>query len=437
MPDCNGQPFLFPSFDRRKIEASFQGGEVSSDGGVMLLRQADRRLGLTQALDTTLPAPRDAERISHPQLDLLRPRIYGIALGYEDLNDHDTRRHDLAWQTAVERDEPLASSPTLCRLEARASRRRAVALHAVRVEPFIRSFKSAPTELGLDFDATDDRVHGLQEGRFFHGYDGDGCFLPLYVFCGEPWLVSYLRPSNLDAARHAWAILKLLVARLRQAWPAVKIVFSGDSGFCRGKMLRWCERHGVDDIVGLAKNPRFLALAEPLLSQAAAAHQPSGDKQRLFGWLDSSAATWDRPRRVIAQAEHSAAGSNPRFVLTSLPGDAQALYDEIDCARGEMENRIQEQPLGLFADRPSCHGGWANPLRLLLSSASYVLLEAIRRLGLAGSELCHAQAGTIRLRLLKIGTVIERNTRRIRLLLSSAYPHADLLRAVVVRLSSG
>jgi Transposase DDE domain group 1 len=436
MPDCNAQTFLFPSFDRRRIEANFQGGDVSSDGGVMLLRQADRCLGLTKALDATLPDPRDADRISHWQLDLLRQRIYGIALGYEDLNDHDTLRHDLAWQTAVERDEPLASSPTLCRLEARASRRSAVAMHAVLVEQFIHSFKSAPSELVLDFDATDDRVHGLQEGRFFHGYYGDWCFLPLYVFCGEQLLVSYLRPSNIDAARHAWAILKLLVVRLRQAWPGVKIVFRGDSGFCRWKMLRWCERHGVDYIVGLAKNPRLLALAEPLLSQAAAAHQQSGQKQRLFDWLDYAAATWDRPRRVIVKAEHSALGSNPRFVLTSLAGEAQSLYDDVYCARGEMENRIKEQQLGLFADRTSCHGWWANQLRLLLSSAAYVLLETIRRLGLAGSELCQAQVGTIRLRLLKIGTVIVRNTRRIRLLLSSAYPYADLLRQVLGRLNT-
>ena len=436
MTDCKAQPLLFPSFDRRQIEARFQGGDVSSDGGVMLLREADRRLGLTRSLDTALPDSRDADRISHPQLDLLRQRIYGIALGYEDLNDHDTLRHDLAWQTAVERDEPLASSPTLCRLEARASRRSAVAMHAVLVEQFIHGFKSAPSELVLDFDATDDRVHGLQEGRFFHGYYGDWCFLPLYVFCGEQLLVSYLRPSNIDAARHAGAILKLLVARLRQAWPGVKIVFRGDSGFCRWKMLRWCERHGVDYIVGLAKNPRLLALAEPLLSQAAAAHQQSGDKQRLLGWLDYAAATWDRPRRVIAKAEHGVLGSNPRFVLTSLTGEAQALYDDVYCARGEMENRIKEQQLGLFADRTSCHGWWANQLRLLLSSAAYVLLEAIRRLGLAGTELCRAQVSTIRLRLLKIGTVIVRNTRRIRLLLSSAYPYADLLRQVLARLNS-
>lgn len=353
MPECNDDLFVFPSFDRRKIEASFQGGDVSSDGGVMLLREADRRLGLTRALDAALPDPRDPELITHEQVDLLRQRIYGLALGYEDLNDHDTLRHDLAWQSAVERDQALGSSPTLCRLEARASRRSAVAMHAVLLEKFIASFAAAPAELVLDFDATDDRVHGLQEGRFFHGYYGDWCFLPLYVFCGEQLLVSYLRPSNIDAARHAPAILKLLVARRRQAWPQVKIIFRGDSGFCRAKMLRWCERHGVDYVVGLAKNTRLLALADGLLKQAAAGHEQSQDKQRLFGWLDYAATTWDRSRRVIAKAEHSDKGSNPRFgspvrqpplfpsassVVTSLEGDAQAIYDDIYCARGEMEN---------------------------------------------------------------------------------------------------
>jgi len=436
MSECNDELFVFPSFDRRKIEASFQGGEVSSDGGVMLLREADRRLGLTRALDAALPDPRDPDLITHAQVDLLRQRIYGLALGYEDLNDHDTLRHDLAWQSAVERDTALGSSPTLCRLEARASRRSAVAMHAVLLEKFIASFAAPPAELVLDFDATDDRVHGGQEGRFFHGYYGDWCFLPLYVFCGEQLLVSYLRPSNIDAARHAPAILKLLVTRLRREWPQVQIIFRGDSGFCRWKMLRWCERHGVDYVVGLAKNTRLLALAADLLQQAAAGHAQCQDKQRLFGWLDYAAGTWDRTRRVIAKAEHSDQGSNPRFVVTSLPGEAQSIYDEIYCARGEMENRIKEQQLGLFADRTSCHGWWANQLRLLLSSAAYVLLETIRRVGLHGTELCRAQAATIRLKLLKIGTVIVRNTRRIRLLFSSAYPYAELLRTVRARLSS-
>ena len=436
MTDCTQELFQFPSFDRRRIEASFTGGDVSSDGGVLLSRQADRRLGLVAALDRVLADPRHPLYIVHDQVDLLRQRIYGLALGYEDLNDHATLRRDLAWQTALERDEELASSPTLCRLENRVNRQAAFAFHQVLVEKFIASFAEAPTELILDFDATDDRVHGQQEGRAFHGYYGDWCFLPLYVFCGEQLLVSYLRPSNIDAARHSWAILKLLVQRLRQAWPEVKIVLRGDSGFCRWKMLRWCERHGVKYIVGLARNARLQGLLQPLLEQAEAEHQQSKQKARLFTDLEYAAGSWDHPRRVLAKAEHTAQGSNPRFVVTNLQGQAQVLYDEVYCARGEMENRIKEQQLGLFADRTSCRRWWANQFRLLLSSCAYVLVEAIRRLGLAGTELARAQVATIRLKLLKVGTVILRNTRRIRLLFSSAYPHPSVFRHVGQRLSS-
>jgi hypothetical protein len=436
MPNCTPELFEFSSFDRRNIEASFEGGNVSSDGGVMLLRQADRRLGLTEAFDAVLLDPRDPESIRHQQIDLLRQRIYGIAAGYEDLNDHDTLRHDLLWQSAVERDEALASSPTLCRLEARANRATAIAMHRVLIEQFIASFAQAPTELILDFDATDDRIHGLQEGRFYHGYYGDWCFLPLYVFCGDQLLVSYLRRSNIGAAKHALAILKLLVVRLRQAWPAVKIVIRGDSGFCRWRMLSWCENHSVSYVIGLAKNARLLRLAQELMNQAATEQQESEQKQRLFGWIEYAAQTWDRTRRVIAKAEHNEQGSNPRFVVSNLEGDAQAIYDQIYCARGEMENRIKEQQLGLFADRTSCHGWWANQFRLLLSSAAYVLVETIRRVGLHGTELCKAQVTTIRLKLLKIGTVIMRNTRRIRLMFSSAYPYRELLHTVFARLNS-
>jgi len=402
----------------------------------MLLRQADHRLGLTEAFNAVLPDPRDPDAIVHQQLDLLRQRIYGIAAGYEDLNDHDTLRHDLLWQSVVERDQALASSPTLCRLEGRANRATAVAMHRVLIERFIASFAQAPAELVLDFDATDDRIHGLQEGRFYHGYYGDWCFLPLYVFCGDQLLVSYLRRSNIGAAKHARAILKLLVMRLRQAWPQVKIVVRGDSGFCRWRMLQWCERHGVKYVIGVAQNPRLLRGARKLMNQAAANHEQSGHKQRLFGWIEYAAKTWDRTRRVIAKAEHSEQGSNPRFVVTNLDGDAQAIYDQIYCARGEMENRIKEQQLGLFADRTSCHGWWANQFRLLLSSAAYVLVETIRRIGLQGTELCKAQVTTIRLKLLKIGTIIVRNTRRIRMMFSSAYPYRDLLHIVLGRLNS-
>ena len=395
-----------------------------------MLRQADRRLGLTRALARVLPDPRDPDRIRHPLLTFLRQRVYGLCLGYEDLNDHDSLRQDLAWQTAAERDEALASSPTLCRWENRADRKVAWAMQEIIIQQFIASFAQPPTELVLDFDSTDDRVHGKQEGRFFHGYYGNYCFLPLYVFCGEQLLVSYLRPSNQDNARHAGAILKLLAKRLRQAWPQVKLVVRADSGFCRWRMLRWCEDHGVGYIIGLAKNSRLLSLAQTLLERAQAQHEQTQEKQRLFSRVPYAAQSWDREREVILKAEHTNQGSNPRFVVTNLEGEAQGLYDKVYCARGEMENRIKEQQLGLFSDRTSCHDWWANQFRLLLSSCAYVLVETVRRLGLSGTELARAQVSTIRLKLLKIGAVILRNTRRVRLLLSSSYPYQRIFAQV-------
>lgn len=288
----------------------------------------------------------------------------------------------------------------------------------------------------LDFDATDDRVHGNQEGRFFHGYYGDWCFLPLYVFCAEQLLISYLRPSGIDASKHTGGVLKLLFKRLRQAWPQVKITIRGDSAFCRRRLLSWCERNEVNYLIGLAKNPRLNALAAQLQAAAQEQFEATGEKQRLLGDLQYQSGKWNCPRRAIAKAEVTEKGSNPRYVVTNLQGDAQQLYDEVYCARGEMENRIKEQQLGLFADRTSCHAWWANQFRLLLSSCAYVLMETVRRIALAGTELAKAQAGTIRLKLLKIGTVIVRNTRRIRLFFASAYPYQEIFAKACLRLST-
>ncbi len=437
MTVCTQTSFEFPVTNRRRVQASFTGGDVSSDGGLVLLRQVDRRLQLTATLAKRLPDPRDTTKVIHPLVTLLRQRIYGLCQGYEDLNDHDRLRTDVALQTAVEQDDDLASASTLCRWENGADRHAAWQVHQWWVEQFIASHATPPTELVLDLDATDDPLHGKQEGAFFHGYYGQYCFLPLYVFCGERLLVAYLRPSNIDVARHAWAIVALLVKRLRQAWPTVKIVVRGDSGFCRWRLLRWCDRDDVHYIVGLAKNDRLLALAQSLIAQAATQHAQTQQKQRVFGAIAYAAHTWDRARRVIVKAEHTDQGRNPRFVVTNLTGDAQTLYDELYCARGEMENRIKEQQLGLFADRTSCHGWWANQWRLLLSSLAYSLMEALRRIGLAGTELARAQCGTIRLKLLKIGAVLVRNTRRVRFLLAASYPHQELFATVVARLASG
>jgi len=350
------------------------------------------------------------------------------------LNDHDELRRDLALQTAAGKDRVLASASTLCRFERRAE---AVRLHEVLVERFIASHERPPRRLALDFDATDDRVHGRQAGRFHHGYYDHYCFLPLHVFCGDQLLASYLRPGKIDAAKHAWAVLALLVKRLRKVWPKVKITFRGDSGFYRWRMLSWCERRGVGHIAEIARNKRLNALAAPLLIQAKEAFERSGDKQRLFDQFLYAAGTWDRRRRVVVKAEHAARGSNPRHVVTNLAGAPQRLYDAVYCARGDMENRIKEQQLHLFADRTSCHDWWPNQYRGLLSALAYVLLSAIRRIALAGTELARAYVGTIRLKLLKIGAVVLRNTRRVQFLLSSAHPFQDLFALAAARLKPG
>jgi len=436
MTQCIQASFDYPACKSRKIVVDFNGGEVTSDGGLLLIRQADRKLGLTRALNEVLSDPRRPASCDHSQLEFLRQRVYGLVLGYEDLNDHDTLRKDIALQTAADTDQELASASTLCRWENRADRQTAWLVAELMVEQFIRSFQKPPAELILDFDATDDPTHGKQEGRFFHGYYDHYCFLPLYVFCGDQLLVSYLRPSNIDSARHAWAILALLVKRLRKTWPEVKIIFRGDSGFCRWRMLRWCENHGVYYIVGLAKNSRLNERAHPYLEEARRQYEATGQKQRLFAEFRYAAYTWDRERRVIVKAEHNEPGSNPRYIVTNLEGDPQELYDGTYCARGEMENRIKEQQLDLFADRTSCTQWWANQFRLLLSSLAYLLLEAIRRWGLKGTELAQAPCGTIRLKLLKIGAVIRRNTRRIYFHLSSACPYQKLFCQVARRLST-
>jgi DDE family transposase len=433
---CSDTTLPFATLGHRRLEADFSGGALTTDAGALLLREADKRLGLLDALDRCLPDPRDPDLITHPQRALLAQRVFGIATGYEDLNDHQRLRHDPLWQTLAEYDpdQPLASAPTLCRLENRASRAALFRMAAALVEQFIASHDQPPECLILDFDATDDPVHGAQEGRFFHGYYDSYCFLPLYVFCGGQLLVAYLRPSDIDPSLHTRAILRLLVRRLRQAWPKVRIIIRGDSGFCRWRLMRWCDHNGIGYILGLARNSRLQALAEPLMHEAAARWQATGQPQRRFDTFAYAAGPWDRPRRVIVKAEHNVGGDNPRFVVTNLPGDPQGLYDEVYCARGEMENRIKEQQLMLFADRTSCHKFLANQFRLLLSAAAYVLVEAVRRLGLAGTELARAQVSTIRLRLFKVAGLVRVSVRRVYVRLASGFPLRELFGAVLRRL---
>ena len=435
--DCSSLSFEFPACRKRRVEADFSGGEITSNGGVLLLRQADRLIGLTACVARRLTDARQRGKVEHGFAAMLRQRVFALALGYEDVNDHADLRHDLALQTAAERDRALASPSTLSRFENAAGRDWAWSTHEVLVACFIASHSEPPEELILDFDATDDAVHGKQEGRFFHGYYDHYCFLPLYVFCGERLLVSYLRPSKIDGAKHAWAILALLVKKLRQAWPGVRIIFRGDGGFCRHKMLDWCDSHGIGYIVGLAKNARLNDLCAPTMEAAEKGFAASGVKQRLFAEFAYAAGTWSCERRVIGRIEHGPKGANPRYIVTNLDGAAQELYEKLYCARGDMENRIKEQQLDLFADRTSCHKWWPNQFRLLLSSLAYMLLETIRRIGLAGTEMARAQAGTIRLKLLKIGAVILRNSRRVRVMLSSACPDKALFMLAAERLVPG
>lgn len=448
MTECNSQSVPFSSQGRRSVLADFAGGSITSDAGALLLREADRRLGLIEALDAVIPDPRNQNLVIHQQATMLRQRVFGIALGYEDGNDHQQLREDPMMQLVSERGidpkQPLASPPTLCRLENRVSPKTLAQIAKVFLEIFIQSHTSAPKELVLDFDATDDAVHGHQVNRFFHGYYDQYCFLPLYVFCGHHLLVSYLRPANIDAATHTWAILSLLVKRLRQQWPDVKIIFRGDSGFCRWKMLRWCERHEVQYIVGIAKNKRLEPLAQDAMDQAKQRFEKAGDgkPQRVFTEFFYAAGSWDRPRRVIAKAEYlgppefGKPKENFRFVVTNLLDDGSWLYEKFYCKRGDAENRIKEQQLGLFADRTSCHEFVPNQFRVMLSAAAYVLLQHIRQTALAGTELAEAQVSTIRLKLLKIGGLVKCSARRIVLHMASGCPTQQLFRLIAAKLIS-
>ncbi len=410
----------FTSSKRRSVEGRFDGGEVSSDGGLILVREVDRRLGLIKAVARRLSDTRQKGKVRHEVQTLISQRVMGLCAGWEDLNDVEQLSKDPLHQLASGADA-LGSAPTLSRFENAQNRASAWAVNEELVEQFIRSKKKAPAYLILDFDATDTPVHGLQEGRFFHGYYNCHCFLPLYVFCGDQLLVAYLRKSNIDGAKHAWAILALLVKRLKAAWPRTKIVIRADSGFCRDRMLTWCDQHDVKYVIGLARNSRLQEANAELMGKAEEEFKRTGQKQRLFAAFDHAALTWKAPRWVIAKAEHTEKGANPRFILTNIVGDPQKIYDQRYCARGEMENRVKEQMM-LFADRVSAHRWWANQWRLLLSALAYTLMEAVRRLALAGTELAQATCQTIRLKLIKIGTVIERKLTLVRLHFSSAHP---------------
>lgn len=440
MTSCHKQTLQFSKLGSKQILANFEGGRITSDTGVLLLREIENRTGLIRALSNAIPDPRDPSKIEHDQYTMLAQRIFGIALGYEDLNDHDSMRFDPALCAAVGQsasDHPdnfLASSPTLSRFENRVARNHLIRMSEALIDDFIASHDHPPESLILDFDATDSIIHGQQEGRYFHGHYDNHCYLPLYVVCGEALLVAYLRPSNIDGCKHTRAILKLLTRKMQAAWPNVKITIRADSGFCRWRLLRWCDSHGIGYVIGIGGNPVLKKMAVGLIEDAERLFDKTQTKQRLFSTVYYGAGKWDRKRRVIVKAEHTEKGSNPRFVVTNVPGDAEYLYDEIYCQRGEMENRIKEQQLGLFADRTSCKRFLANQFRVLLSAAAYVLMERLRRNGLAGTELAKAQVGTIRLKLMKVASKAVVTVRRVVFQMSSSYPYRELFEKVLKNL---
>jgi hypothetical protein len=440
MTQCNREPLVFSSLGPKSIVADFLGGRLTSDAGAILLREVGERIGLFEAISDVIPDPQHPVFIIHDQKSMIAQRVIAIALGYEDLNDHQTLRSDPALQLAAgcvpDEELTLASPPTLCRLENRIDRKTMVQIAGVLVDQFIASNLQAPEHLILDFDATDDQIHGHQEGRFFHGYYDNYCYLPLYVFCGDELVTSYLRPSKIDASKHTRALLKLLVRRLRQAWPDVKITIRADSGFCRWRLMRWCDSNGIGYVLGLAKNKVLERMAADWINRAERDFKKTGQPQRAFGTFAYQAGSWDRRRRVIVKAERTAQGPNPRFIVVNVPGDPQELYEDVYCQRGDMENRIKEQQLDLFADRTSCHRFLANQFRVLLSSAAYVLVQALRRIALPQTDLEKAQVGTIRLKLFKVAARVVVSARRVVFHLATSYPYQDQFRAIFDRVMS-
>jgi len=456
---CTTDRLRFQPLGRREVLGAFDGGTITSDAGGLLLREVERRTGIIRQFAACFLDHRDPELIEHRVEELVGQRVYALALGYEDLNDHDRLRLDPLLATLVgkedptgqdrrrkrDRGKPLAGKSTLNRLELspvgadQQSRYKKIPADTRRIERlfvefFLQAHPQPPERIVLDLDATDDPVHGDQLGRFFHGYYQEYCYLPLYIFCGHELLGGWLRPSDIDASAGALKRVRAIVQRLREVWPQVEIVLRGDSGFCREPLMRWCEENGVDYLFGLAKNPRLLAEVQAELALAEAQYKSTGQAARLFkDFCYQTLESWSCSRRVVGKAEHLAKGPNPRFVVTSLSAeqfDAQTLYEVEYCARGDMENRIKEQQLCLFADRTSAATMRANQLRLWFSAVAYTLMQALRRLGLPKTPMAEAQCDTIRLKLLKIGAQIRVTVRKIWVAFAEGCPYEAIFRQV-------
>jgi hypothetical protein len=441
---CNSQQFEFEGIGRRAVVAAFDGGVVSSDAGALLLSKTARAIGLIERFAKCFEDRRDPDLIEHSVKMLVGQRVLGLALGYEDLIDHDELRHDPLLGAVLgkleprrERCAPLAGKSTLNRLERTVQEgryhkiaHRPEAIEGLFVELFLDAYAEPPQRIVLDLDATDDPVHGQQEGRFFHGYYGHYCYLPLYIFCGKHLLVAKLRPSNIDGAAGSLEEIERVVAQIRARWPQVAIVLRADSGFARDALMSWCEANALDYVFGLARNSRLEAQIAPELQRAKRFCEESAKPSRLFrDFTYRTLDSWSAARRVIGKAEHLPAGANPRFIVTSLPPeqwDARALYEDFYCARGDMENRIKEQQLDLFADRTSTATMKANQLRLWFASMAYVLVNRLRELALAGTTLANATAGTIRLKLFKIGALVKLSVRRVKIAMASGCPYQDV-----------
>jgi hypothetical protein len=449
MTECTQSSFGFEACGSRQIVARFDGGTISSDGGALLLRQTDKRLNLLPRLAECFLDGRNQDQVEHTILEMLSQRVYGLALGYEDLNDHEQLRRDPVFGVLAGREQleqPLAGKSTLNRMELGAGvkdRYKKITfwkegIDELLVNIFIEAHPEAPAEIVLDVDTTDLALHGQQEGRFFHGYYDEYCYLPLYVFCGEHLLCARLRESNHDASFGSLAEIQRIVGQIRAAWPEVKIILRGDSGFCRNQLMSWCEDHGVDFVFGLARNQRLRKIIGAQMHAATQQWNQTGKPARVFTEFDyqtrkrKNKGGWSRTRRVVAKAEHIDGKENPRFVVSSLNGAhwaAKVLYEELYCARGDMENRIKEQ-FSLFADRVSTETMRANQGRLYLSAMAYVLVSGLRRVGLRATELAQAQVSTIRTKLLKIGAQIRVTVRKVWVSLASSYPWQSLYQQV-------
>jgi len=443
MTECSQERFEFAGHFSRAVVVEFDGEQSSTDGGGLLLREMDRRMRLMERLSGCFADRRDQKRVEHSVTEMLRQRIFSLALGYEDLNDQEQLRKDPMLRLMAgkkDQQEDLAGKSTLNRLElgtGSASRYKKInywrdSIDELLLDLFVEGFATAPEEIVLDLDATDLPLHGSQEDRFFHGYYGHYCYLPLYIMSGNQVLRARLRPANQDASAGSWKEVQPVVSRLRKQWPEVKIVVRADSGFCREGLMLWCEKYKVDYVLGMARNKKLRAMIDVPMEQARAVFAATGKAARVFSEFSyrTVSKSWSRPRRVVAKAEQIAGKENPRFIVTSLSADAyerQALYEKLYCARGEMENRIKDQ-MSLFADRMSTESFRGNQLRLYLSAFAYTLLRGLREHSLQGTELAKAQPQTLRLRLLKIAACVRVTARKIWVSLPRRYPMQDIFR---------